>query len=201
MPCHLTETETVPILMRSPTCLRYSLPCSICPGLHLIPYPQNHLHLQQLPILRIPLSLQQLPDPRILMHLHQIPNPKILQYPGKKLHLPVTLPWNPSSVLCFLPRKKKAIKDLRRLFHPMPNKTWMTDQRLHQIDPHKRDFLQKLVFEMQELTLAQACSAQPLLPALHVSPASPPHRQEAHSPPCETSPAVLLRRLFHDRAP
>ena len=34
----------------------------------------------------------------------------------------------------------------------MPNKTWMTDQRLHQIDPHKLDFLQKLVFEMQELS-------------------------------------------------
>lgn len=35
----------------------------------------------------------------------------------------------------------------------MPNKTWMTDQRLHQIDPHKLDFLQKLVFEMQELSI------------------------------------------------
>ena len=34
----------------------------------------------------------------------------------------------------------------------MTNKTWMTDQRLHQIDPHKLDFLQKLVFEMQELS-------------------------------------------------
>ena len=34
----------------------------------------------------------------------------------------------------------------------MPNKTWMTDQRLHQIAPHKLDFLQKLVFEMQELS-------------------------------------------------
>ena len=34
----------------------------------------------------------------------------------------------------------------------MMSKTWMADQRLHQIDPHKLEFLQKLVFEMQELS-------------------------------------------------